>query len=409
VISRSAGQFGPWPDNSPARMSPIDVAISMLFGLDPSPPAFPRPQSGVNARTALEQAIIPALLRAPCVVSFSGGRDSSAILAVAVHVARREGLPMPIPVTSTFPEYADAEESHWQEMVIRHLCVDDWQRLTFTDEIDLIGPYGQAILLRHGLLWPAQAHFLLPIIERARGGTVLTGFGGDQLLDIGWAWQHANMLLSRRIRLRPRHVRGLVAALGPPTLRRVVLRRRLMAEPPLPWLRPEANREVMRQRVETDLLESVRWDTSIRRCWWPARFRQAAVHTYDRLSAEGEATAVYPLCEGGFLAAIVQERGWKGFASRTEAMKWLVGDLLPSALIARSSKARFDGAFWNRHSRAFAASWDGSGVDESLVDPAVLREMFTGDESPDARTFSLLQSIWLQLHRPHGSGAADGA
>jgi hypothetical protein len=395
MISRSAGQVGPEPHDGPARMSPIEVAVGMLFGLDPSPPAFPGPQPGVNARAALEQAILPALLRAPCVVSFSGGRDSSAVLAVAVHVARREGLPMPIPVTSTFPEYADAEESHWQEMVIRHLRVDDWQRLAFIDEIDTIGPYAQAVLLRHGLLWPANAHFVLPMIKQASGGAVLTGFGGDELLDTGWVWQHANMLLSRRIRPRPRHVRGLVAALGPPILQRAVLRRRLMAEPPLPWLRPEAHREIIRQRVEAGLLESVRWDTSVRQSWWPTRYRRAAVHTFDRLSVEGEAIAVHPLCDGGFLATIVHERGWKGFASRTEAMEWLVGDLLPSALLARSSKARFDGAFWNRHSRAFAARWDGSGVDEALVDPVVLREMFTGEEPPDARTRSLFQSIWL--------------
>jgi asparagine synthase (glutamine-hydrolysing) len=335
-------------------------------------------------------------------VSFSGGRDSSAILAVAVHVARREGLPMPIPVTSIFPECDDTEESHWQEMVIRHLRVDDWQRLAFTDEIDMIGPYSQTVLLRHGLLWPAQAHFLLPITEQASGGAVLTGFGGDELLDPGWAWQHANMLLSRRIRPRPRHVRGVVAALGPRTLQRAVLRRRLIAEPPLRWLRPEAHREIMRQRVEAALLESVRWDTSVRRSWWPTRYRRAAVHTYERLIAEGQAIAVHPLCEGGFLAAITHERGWKSFASRSEAMEWLVGDLLPLALLTRSSKAGFNGAFWNRHSRAFAARWDGSGVDESLVDPAVLREMFTGDEPPDARTLSLFQSIWLvQLRQPH--------
>src|SRR5580704_11246647 len=35
----------------------------------------------------LENAILPALVRAPCVVEFSGGRDSSVVLAVACRVA----------------------------------------------------------------------------------------------------------------------------------------------------------------------------------------------------------------------------------------------------------------------------------------------------------------------------------
>jgi asparagine synthase (glutamine-hydrolysing) len=56
----------------------------------------------------------------------------------------------------------------------------------------------------------------------------------------------------------------------------------------------------------------------------------------------------------------------------------------------------FTGAFWNRHSAAFAAEWDGSGVDPDLVDVAKLRQIWLGVEgSPDFRTFSLLQSAWL--------------
>jgi hypothetical protein len=57
-------------------------------GLDRAP--------GATARGVLEELISPALERPPCVIGFSGGRDSSSLLALATHLARREGLPMPV-------------------------------------------------------------------------------------------------------------------------------------------------------------------------------------------------------------------------------------------------------------------------------------------------------------------------
>ena len=56
-----------------------------------------------TALAALEAAIMPALLRSPCLVSFSGGRDSSAVLAVAARLARGAGLADPIPITIRVP------------------------------------------------------------------------------------------------------------------------------------------------------------------------------------------------------------------------------------------------------------------------------------------------------------------
>lgn len=74
----------------------------------------------------MEHAVLPAVSRPPCVVTFSGGRDSSLVLAVAANVARREGLPQPVPATINFKGIKTAEESSWQELVIRHLGLDEW-------------------------------------------------------------------------------------------------------------------------------------------------------------------------------------------------------------------------------------------------------------------------------------------
>ena len=48
-------------------------------------------------------------------------------------------------------------------------------------ELDAVGPYAQRMLRGHGLVGPFNAHFHLPLIDAARGGSLLTGIGGDEL------------------------------------------------------------------------------------------------------------------------------------------------------------------------------------------------------------------------------------
>jgi len=158
--------------------------------------------AGMPPREALERAIRPALLRPPCLVSFSGGRDSAAALAVATELARREGLPLPIPATNIFPSARGADESHWQELLVRHLGLSDWLRMEHDDELDLIGPYAQRVLGTHGVLWPPNTHFHLPLLEEGRGGSMLTGIGGDELYSAARRLPHA-ALLARQVRPGP--------------------------------------------------------------------------------------------------------------------------------------------------------------------------------------------------------------
>ena len=75
-------------------------------------------------------------------------------------------------------------------------------------------------------------------------------------------------------------------------------------------------------------------------------------------------------------------------------MRRLFGDLLPQAVIERSSKANFDQIFWTDRTRAFARSWDGSGVPHEWVDPEALARYWCG-ERPVAASSSLLQAAWL--------------
>ena len=142
-----------------------------VFGIDPETPPLPEAAPGVSPRQALEAAVLPALERPPCVVAFSGGRDSSLLLAVAAHVARRERLEQPVALTLRFPQSPTAEESEWQELVIRHVGIDDWVCREIHDELDFVGPVAQRIMLRHGLLWPANLHFVGPPAAQAAGGS----------------------------------------------------------------------------------------------------------------------------------------------------------------------------------------------------------------------------------------------
>lgn len=135
-------------------LSPFEAATGWVAG-HAGPHVRSAPTS-TDPVEALGNAILPALARPPCVVAFSGGRDSSAVLAVAMHVARREGLPSPVALTRRWPTYPETDESAWQELVVKSLGVADWEKVEF-EENDVIGPTFAPSLRRLGVLWPPVA------------------------------------------------------------------------------------------------------------------------------------------------------------------------------------------------------------------------------------------------------------
>jgi len=163
-----------------APLRPLDIAYGVPLGRDRRAPRLV-PDQRRPPIAAIEEVLGTALARPPCVISFSGGRDSSALLAVAARLARRSGLNPPIPATLRFPGDAATDEGAWQATVLSHLGLDDWVRIDVGDELDAVGPVAGNALRRHGLLWPFNVHFHLPVIELAPGGTVVTGFGGDEI------------------------------------------------------------------------------------------------------------------------------------------------------------------------------------------------------------------------------------
>src|SRR5207247_10557098 len=135
-----------------------------------------------------------------------------------------------------------SEASAWQELVVGHLELSDWQRLEIGDELDLIGPIAGPILRRHGVLFPANAFLHAPLLEQARGGSLMSGYGGDHLF-LGWDRRRLADVAAGRARATPRDLLRLGLALGPASLRRHRERRRARERVPR-WLRPGAREEI---------------------------------------------------------------------------------------------------------------------------------------------------------------------
>jgi asparagine synthetase B (glutamine-hydrolysing) len=387
------------------RVSPIEVVAGQVLGPG-DPPARRTRSDAPELRPALEEAIMPGLRRPPCLVSFSGGRDSSAVLAVATQLARRHGLPAPVPISYRFTGVPEAEEDDWQELVVRHLGLADWQRLDFGAELDLVGPVAARILRRHGLVYPTYSQFSLPLLEAASGGSLLTGHGGDNLFGPRRATRLRAVAWGRRAPWRSA-VRVILEA-APVPVRRAMFRRRFrgpLHRGRLSWLRPQAREVVFDLWADWYAREPLRYPPYVR---WCAGLREykAAFATLDVLAGEADAQLLHPLLDRRFVASLAT-LGWRGPRDRTQAMRLLFSDVLPSAVLERSDKAMFGPALFSEHSRSFVDQWTGDGVDPELVDADALRSTWAEPE-PASGSHMLLQNAWLttQSSPPHDNAAA---
>lgn len=371
------------------RPTELEIASGVVVG-EQSGPHLPAAPSGLAPLQALEEAVVRALERSPCLVSFSGGRDSSTVLAVATRVARHLGLPLPIPATIRFPNVPRTDESSWQELVVDHLGLADWIRIDIREELDLLGPVATGVLRRHGVLWPPNVHLPLPLLADARGGSLLTGLDGDGLFG-AWPWVRAALIRGRRVPPRLQDVPHVAHSMTPVALRRAWSRRR--APVVLPWLRPEALGVVAGAWADERGGEPTRWD---RRVDWFSRRRYHTLGraAFDVITTEAGVGAVHPLLDGRFLAAVARQGGRHGYGNRTAVMRTLFSGVLPAAVVERPTKAGFADAFWGPASRDFASTWDGHGVDASLVDVPALQAAWASSE-PNSRCAPLLQAAWL--------------
>lgn len=369
------------------QLTPFEIACGWVFDVDSE--LTPFAETTRDPFHALERAVLPALTRSPCVVSFSGGIDSSLVLAAATSAARSEGLPLPVPVTLRFPAAAETSEDEWQEAVIRHLGLADWVKLTLTDELDLVGRVAARGLLRHGLVWPANGHFHVPVFEQAPGGAALTGYGGDHVLS-GWRWRRQADVLSGRARPTPRDALRVAFAAAPALLRRQLERRRTSSQP---WLTARASDELRDLDAWVAASQPRSWD---RWLGWQIGTRRVrlAQAGLALLAADHRVLVQHPLLDPIFVASLAQAGRRLGLGDRNAIVGRIAGGRLPEGLLARRNKARFGEAFWGPDSRAFVRQWDGSSADTSLVEVELLRREWSQPQ-PSFLTALLVQQAWL--------------
>ena len=152
--------------------------------------------------TLLELAVARSFGAGRAAVHISGGVDSAAVAAAAVRVSRERALPPPLALSLKFPIEA-VDEGPAQRAVAAALGLEH-----------LVIPLGEACgpsLLRAGLRksadswlpcvnpWATAWDFLRGRAHELGCAAVLGGEGGNDWLEVGWAWA-ADLLLGLDVR-----------------------------------------------------------------------------------------------------------------------------------------------------------------------------------------------------------------
>ncbi len=390
-----------YPPANPSGLTELEVSAGRVLGQGRGPSLIPDPTTHPIA--ALRDLARTLLASPPCVIAFSGGRDSSALLAEFVGVARREGLDEPIAATARWDDDDASDESSWQEHVVRTVGVANWEIVRPGNDLDLLGPQATGALEQVGLMWPAPAYVNLPLIRLAAGGSFVSGEGGDEAFGL---WEYEPLWSALRAYRLPRlsELRGLALGCSP----RSVRRRRWAGHLPQfeTWLRPEARSRLVDAVADEYAGEPMRWDDYLaygRR----SRARERTEETLGQLCSMHGTRFAAPFLERTFLAALGAWGGAFGKGDRTAVMTALFADVLPGPVMARTSKATFGGVFWGPSSRRFANSWDGSGFDDSMVDADALRRAWL-DPVPIFASALPLHAAWLHHHTQRAGDASSG-
>lgn len=367
-------------------------SIETQFGLPRlvmEPPLVADDHPGEAPRAALEAVLLPALTRSEgrCYVLFSGGRDSSAILAVAVALARRVGADDPLPVTVIHPNAPGSDEADWQRLVLDHLDIGQRKVLKFDGEQAWLGDSAAHSLTQNGLLWPPAVHLHGAIYSNLEpGAAVVSGEGGDLAIE----GRRVTPLVSAARELRPRAAFRALADLFRSSGRQAIAG---LADA-CRWLTPEGRRTF--SEVYAHSAEPLRWDRDLYRSVYSRLAVMASVNFRAKVSTSG-LVPLNPFEEPRFIAALMRVGGRFGLGDRTAMMRALFGDLLPAALLARTSKAYFNETRWSAVEQGFAADWDGAGIDPMYNDPALLRQEWLS-ETPFTLSAFHLHAAWLASH-----------
>jgi asparagine synthase (glutamine-hydrolysing) len=342
----------------------------------------------------------------PCYVSFSGGRDSSLVLAAAVVACRERDHPPPIPVTYRFPNIPMTREDSAQEEVLVALRLSARIVLELVD-VDLLGPATTQMLCDYGPLWPAQALATAGCLRGLEPGLFLTGEGGDDVLGPRRITRAARLL---RMLVREQSVsaratsRAFADAFAPTTARTTAVQRRIESHYGPSWLEPALRHDLVRKAAQLEAHEPARPSG------WP-RFYLGLPWVAVRLSNLRTLHAQIgfrwnaPLLSPTFLGAVIAHTHWWEYQDRAALLCRHFADLVPDLVLARQTKASFGTAFFGETTRAFARDWDGAGVPPG-VDAVRLRAEWLSAQ-PHVASASLVHYVWLAAaHGVHSTTPA---
>jgi hypothetical protein len=168
------------------------------------------------------------------------------------------------------------------------------------------------------------------------------------------------------------------------------------------WLTAGGRRAVRRRQLEWAAGDRIRYDEHL--AWWRrSRYLNHGQRSLELVAADHGAAFLAPFSESRVLHALALDRKGTGFASRTDAMRYLFGDVLPEGTLGRRSKASFSNPLVGPVTREFARGAEPSGVvSEDLVEVDALRAAWQADVV-DIRSLPALQACWLAANTsdPH--------
>ena len=351
--------------------------------------------SSATLRESLLRVVGESALTPQCFVEFSGGCDSSLVLSAAATVRRQAGLPDPVPVTYRYSG-RESEEVAYQDAVISWLGLQSWKVIEIGDDADFLGPPALASLRRTGLIWPATLHYKAGVFTNLPSGSaVLNGEGGDEVF--GSRRVSPSLFVARLIRHRIRPSRRALGMVGGSFLPSFVRFRKMVTRInenywPL-WLVPD-----MRQSL---IARAAQWESAepLAPSAWPA-FYLALPRTWillENMATFGQLNGVNvrsPMLTPSFMANSARLISWRSYGDRSAILNRHFADLLPEAILNRTTKATFGSSYFGPYTRAFAERWDGTGLPEGIDGQWLKHHWMTADVC-HAGTSMLLHAAWL--------------